>query len=168
MGGKRPLCQHLLLLTPPPPSPPLLHTPMNSAFSASPEARIEALLGARRRRRQRTPDPSSLQGPRLTQCAGGSGRSAPALKPRSDIHRRSQSAAPAAAPALPRPAREHPRKAGGGCSEEGCLSWAGKAAAGTRAGPARPPGGGERWDPGSAPVGAARRPAGPGSGAPTW
>ncbi|XDB47749.1 hypothetical protein AB1E18_001339 [Capra hircus] len=64
------------------------------------------------------PDPYSLRGPRLTQCAGGPGRSAPALQPRSDIHRRSQSAAPAAAPALPRPAREHPRKAGGGCGEE--------------------------------------------------
>lgn len=95
------------------------------------------------------PDPYSLRGPRLTQCAGGPGRSAPALQPRSDIHRRSQSAAPAAAPALPRPAREHPRKAGGGCGEERCLSWAGKAAAGTRTGPARPPGGDERRDPGS-------------------
>lgn len=47
------------------------------------------------------PDPSSVQGPRLTQHAGGPGRSAPALQPRSDIHRRSQSAAPAAAPPPP-------------------------------------------------------------------
>lgn len=53
-----------------------------------------------------------------------------------------------AAPASPRPARELPRQAGGGCGGERCLSRSRRAAAGTRAGPARLRGGGQRRDPG--------------------